>query len=230
MDIANSQSAGLITPSLTKPIECFEIETKANIIIEVKRFSEVDYLPAQEAMAEFTSKRSSSEMDQIWLLQHPQVYTLGTACKQDTLLPSSIKKVKSDRGGQITYHGPGQAVMYVLLDLRRHKLGVKSLVAKLESAVINVLGDMGVEAGQRSDAPGVYVNQAKIAALGLRIRRGNSYHGVSLNVDMDITPFLNIDPCGYQGLEVTQIVDLQKQHTSVQDVELLLLSSFVALL
>jgi len=230
MDIANSHGTNLLKASLLMPIECFEIETKTNIIIKVKRFSEVDYLLAQEAMSEFTSNRNNQDLDQIWLLQHPQVYTLGTACKQDTLLPSSIEKVKSDRGGQITYHGPGQVVMYVLLDLRQHKLGVKSLVAKLELAVINVLAKMDIEAVQRLDAPGVYVNQAKIAALGLRIRRGNSYHGVSLNVDMDLTPFLNIDPCGFQGLEVTQIIDLQKQYSDTQRISSLLLSSFVELL
>jgi len=224
MDIVTSYALELITPK-----HQFQVETKSNVSIDVKIYGELDYLLTQEAMARFSSERDDSDMDQIWLLQHPPVYTLGTSCKQNTLNPSKIDQVKSDRGGQITYHGPGQVVMYALLNLRRHNLGVKGLVTKFEQAVINALASLGIKAERKVEAPGVYVNQAKIAALGLRIRRGNSYHGVSLNVDMDLTPFLNIDPCGYKGLKVTQIVGL-KQNTNIQDASYLLLNSFVELL
>ena len=138
----------------------------------------------------------------------PSGYTQGTACEMATLLPSDIPVIKTDRGGQITYHGPGQWVMYPLLHLKRHSIGVRSLVGCLEQCIIDLLASEGVTALRRENAPGVYVNDEKIAALGLRIRRGNSYHGLSLNVDMDLAPFSNIDPCGYQGLKVTQLANL----------------------
>ena len=165
-------------------------------------------------MSEFAVNREEDSVDQIWLLQHGPVYTQGTACDQETLSMSNIPVVKSDRGGQITYHGPGQIVMYPLLKLKRYDMGVKSLVFKLEQSVIDVLDDYGVRGERREDAPGVYVKQAKIAALGLRIKRGTSYHGLSFNIDMDLKPFTNIDPCGYQGLEVTQL------STHVADIDL----------
>ena len=173
----------------------------------ISLYGEVDYLLAQHAMSDFTHSRDAQQRDQIWLLQHPPVYTLGTACQQSPLSDTQIPIVKSDRGGQITYHGPGQIVLYPLLNLRRHGLGVKSLVSKLEQSVIDLLATYEVFAERRVDAPGVYVQEKKIAALGLRIRRGSSYHGLSLNVDMDLAPFKNIDPCGYQGLQVTQLRD-----------------------
>jgi len=164
-------------------------------------------------MVDFTQQRdqtstANKELDQIWLIQHPPVYTQGTACVQDTLLPSAVPIVKTDRGGQITYHGPGQIVMYPLLHLKSYGLGVKALVANLEQAVIDLLAKKGIQGERRADAPGVYVKQAKIAALGLRIRRGSSYHGLSFNVNMDLVPFQNIDPCGFEGLQVTQLIDL----------------------
>ena len=183
--------------------------------VNVCVFGQLDYLQAQTSMSEFTAERDSDEPDQIWLLQHPPVYTQGTACQQQPLTGSSIQVVKSDRGGQITYHGPGQVVMYPLLNLKRFKLGVKSLVAALEQSAINLLEDSALEATRRVDAPGVYLNQAKIAALGLRIRRAHSYHGLSLNVNMDLSPFSNIDPCGFSGLQVTQMAD----HVAVGDVD-----------
>ena len=201
--------------------------------ILVSVYGEVDYLVAQQAMSDFTNSRDQQQNDQIWLLQHPPVYTLGTACQQSPLNATEIPMVKSDRGGQITYHGPGQIVMYPLLNLKRHGLGVKSLVAKLEQSVIDLLAQFEVFAERREDAPGVYVQQQKIAALGLRIRRGSSYHGLSLNVDMDLAPFQNIDPCGYQGLQVTQLRDqlgLKPGALDIQSITQQLLKGFVSLL
>jgi len=169
----------------------------------------------QTAMSAFTTQRGSDEQDQIWLLQHPPVYTQGTACQQQPLIGTSIATIKSDRGGQITYHGPGQVIMYPLLNLKRFNLGVKGLVAAMEQSVINLLNEHAVRAVRRANAPGVYLEQAKIAALGLRIRRAHSYHGLSLNVDMDLTPFSNIDSCGFAGLQVTQMAD----HIAVVDAD-----------
>jgi lipoyl(octanoyl) transferase len=189
----------------------FITTTSSNKKIEVSIFDEVDYLSAQSAMAGFASNRQTGDLDRIWLLQHPPIYTQGTACQQNTLLPSDISVIKSDRGGQITYHGPGQIVMYPMLKLKDYGLGVKALVSVLEQTVIDLLSQYQINAARREDAPGVYVDQAKIAALGLRIRCGTSYHGLSLNVEMDLSPFNNIDPCGYQGLQVTQMTDLLPQ-------------------
>jgi len=189
------------------PIEHFEGHSASKIPILIDVFDEVDYQHSATAMAEFASTREDQSQDRIWLLQHPPVYTQGTACQQNTLQPSDIDVVKSDRGGQITYHGPGQIVMYPMLKLKRFDLGVKALVQRLEEAVIKLLQSYDIKAERRTDAPGVYVQQAKIAALGLRIRKGTSYHGLSLNIDMDLQPFKNIDPCGYQGLQVTQLAN-----------------------
>jgi lipoyl(octanoyl) transferase len=189
----------------------FITTTSSRKKIEVSIFDEVDYLSAQSAMAEFASLREDGDLDRVWLLQHPPIYTQGTACQQNTLLPSDIAVIKSDRGGQITYHGPGQVVMYPMLKLKNYGLGVKALVSILEQTVIDLLNEYQICASRRDGAPGIYVDQAKIAALGLRIRRGTSYHGLSLNVDMDLSPFKNIDPCGYQGLQVTQMAELFSQ-------------------
>ncbi len=170
----------------------------------------VDYRPTWDAMRDFTLKRMSDTPDELWLLQHPPVYTVGLAGKPEHLPHSDngIAVIHTDRGGQITYHGPGQIVVYCLIDLRRLRLGVRELVRRMERAVVHLLLDYGVDAQGRVDAPGVYVNDAKIAALGLRIKNGCSYHGIALNVDMDLTPFLAINPCGYPGLAVTQTCDL----------------------
>ncbi|MCL4130441.1 UNVERIFIED_CONTAM: hypothetical protein GTU68_007488 [Idotea baltica] len=162
-------------------------------------------------MTDFALNREDDSADQIWLLQHPPVYTQGTACRQETLSMSDIPVVKSDRGGQITYHGPGQIVMYPLLKLKRYGIGVKSLVASLEQSVMNVLMEYQLSSQRREDAPGVYIDEAKISALGLRIKRGTSYHGLSFNIDMDLAPFNNIDPCGYKGLQVTQLANHLKE-------------------
>jgi lipoyl(octanoyl) transferase len=160
-------------------------------------------------MRSFTLARTPETPDELWLLQHPPVYTLGLAGKSEHLLRATeIPVVSIDRGGQITYHGPGQIVAYLLLDLKRRGIGVKELVRRMEQAVIVLLAEFGVEAERKPGAPGVYVDGAKIAALGLRIRNGCSYHGLALNVDMDLAPFANINPCGYAGLKVTQTRDL----------------------
>ena len=160
-------------------------------------------------MKQFTADRTSATRDEIWLVQHPPVYTQGLAGKPEHLLhQTSIPVIKIDRGGQITYHGPGQIVAYLLLDMRRWKMGVRELVRLMEQAVIDVLAEFGIDAQSREDAPGVYVGEAKIAALGLKIKNGYCYHGLAFNVDMDLTPFANINPCGYAGLRVTQACEL----------------------
>ncbi|MDZ4202048.1 MAG: lipoyl(octanoyl) transferase LipB [Gallionella sp.] len=169
----------------------------------------VEYLPTWEAMQRFTAERTPATRDEIWMVQHPPTYTQGLAGKPEHLLnPTDIPVVKIDRGGQITYHGPGQIVAYLLLDMRRWKITVRELVRLMEQAVIDLLGEYGVAARGREDAPGVYVADAKIASLGLKIKHGYCYHGLALNVDMDLTPFSNINPCGYAGLRVTQACQL----------------------
>ena len=174
-----------------------------------RRLGRVEYASAWEAMRRFTAERGPATLDEVWLLEHPPVYTLGQAGKPEHILRDiGIPLVKIDRGGQVTYHGPGQVVIYLLLDLPRLKIKVRELVTAIEQAVIDLLADHGVTAERRDGAPGVYVGDAKIAALGLRIRNGCSYHGVSLNVDMDLSPFDAINPCGYAGLRVIQTKDL----------------------
>jgi len=167
-----------------------------------------EYEPVWHQMQDFTDRRTPDTPDEIWLLQHPPVFTLGQAGRREHLLdPGEIPLLQVDRGGQITYHGPGQLILYLLVDLRRRRLGVRQLVSLMEQAVIGLLGSYGIQAEARPDAPGVYVAARKIASLGLRVRRGCSYHGLSLNVNMDLAPFRRIDPCGYPGLEVTQLID-----------------------
>lgn len=167
------------------------------------------YEQVWQDMSLFTDQRTASTDDELWLLQHPPVYTLGKNGKAEHILnPGDIPVVQSDRGGQVTYHGPGQLVVYTLLDIKRMKIGVRELVSRIENGVIELLAEYGVRANARKGAPGVYVAGKKIAALGLRVRRGCSFHGLALNVDMDLEPFSRINPCGYQGLEVTQLSDL----------------------
>jgi lipoyl(octanoyl) transferase len=179
------------------------------MIPHVRSLGLVEYQPTWDAMKRFTSERGRETRDEIWLVQHPPVYTQGLAGKPEHLLHNTnIPVVKIDRGGQITYHGPGQIVAYMLLDMRRWKINVRELVRLMEQAVIDSLAENGVAAQGREDAPGVYVNGAKIAALGLKIKNGCCYHGLALNVDMDLTPFANINPCGYAGLRVTQVCEL----------------------
>lgn len=164
------------------------------------------YEPVSQAMHDFTDSRDDDTPDEIWLVEHLPVFTQGQAGKAEhVLVPGDIPVIQSDRGGQVTYHGPGQQVMYVLLNLKRRKLGVRELVTLLEQTVVDTLADFGIEAHPRADAPGVYVGEMKICSLGLRIRRGCSFHGLALNVNMDLSPFLRINPCGYAGMEMTQM-------------------------
>lgn len=197
--------------------------------IQVRQLGQQAYAETFDNMRAFVLDREAGGAEAIWLVQHSPVYTQGMACKAVTLAPSSIPVVKSDRGGQITYHGPGQLVMYAMLELKAYGLGVKSFVDLLEQTSINTLAGLGINGQRRAGAPGVYVDEKKIAALGLRFKRGCSYHGLSLNVNMDLRPFANIDPCGYQGLEVTQIADLIAD-VQYQKVEQLLLQNFLTLL
>lgn len=176
---------------------------------QVRHLGRVDLEPTWRTMREFTDQRGPHTLDEIWLLEHPPVYTLGQAGRREHLLGTSdIPVVAIDRGGQVTYHGPGQVVAYVLLDLGRRGYGVKELVRRLEQSVIDLLAAQGVVGERQTGAPGVYVAGAKVAALGLRIRHGCSYHGLALNVDMDLSPFAGINPCGYPGLAVTRLRDL----------------------
>jgi lipoyl(octanoyl) transferase len=174
------------------------------------RLGTAHYEPTWHRMRDFTLARTNETADELWQVEHAPVYTLGVAARPEHLprTDNGIPVVKTDRGGQITYHGPGQIVIYTLLDLRRRRLGVRVLVRRLEQAVIELLGNYGIDAIGREDAPGVYVAGAKIAALGLRVRNGCCYHGLSLNVDMDLAPFATINPCGFPGLAVTQLRDL----------------------
>ena len=189
-----------------------ELTTEIARNLLLRRLGRVDYEPTWEAMKSFTAARSEDTPDELWLVEHPPVYTLGQAGKPEHLLRDiGIPVIKIDRGGQITYHGPGQVVIYLLIDLTRRKIKVRELVTRIEQAVIDMLAEVGIAARRLDGAPGVYVGNTarpeKIGALGLRIRNGRSYHGVSLNVDMDLSPFLAINPCGYEGMAVTQIKD-----------------------
>ncbi len=171
----------------------------------VKFLGLVEYEASFRAMQSFNAQRDESTRDEIWLLQHPPVFTLGLAGKAEHILDAgTIPVVQIDRGGQVTYHGPGQLIVYLLLDLKRRNLGVRELVRRMEQALLDLLADYNVKAERIKGAPGIYVNGAKIAALGLRVKRGCCYHGLALNVDMDLQAFARINPCGYPGLAVTQ--------------------------
>ncbi|HRP35626.1 MAG TPA: lipoyl(octanoyl) transferase LipB [Gammaproteobacteria bacterium] len=179
----------------------------------VRRLGRVEYEPTWRKMQAMTEARGADQPDELWFLQHPPVFTLGLNGRREHLLaPGDIPVVQVDRGGQVTYHGPGQLVVYPLLDLGRRGLGVRQLVCALERAVIRCVASYGIEAVGDRDAPGVYVAGRKLASIGLRIRRNCCYHGVALNVDMDLEPFQRINPCGFQGLEVTQLADLGAKH------------------
>ncbi len=177
--------------------------------LQLRHLGRVDYEATWRAMQDFSAARTDATADELWLLEHPPVFTLGLNAKAEHLLsPGDIPVVHIDRGGQVTYHGPGQAIAYVLLDLNRRALGVQRLVQLMELAVIDLLAEHGISATGRRDAPGVYVEGAKIAALGLRVKRGRCYHGLALNVAMDLEPFQRINPCGYPGMPVTQLADV----------------------
>lgn len=183
--------------------------------ILVRHSGRVEYEPTWRAMQDFTAARGGGTPDELWVLEHPPVFTQGQAGKPEHLLRTTdIPVIPIDRGGQITYHGPGQVVIYVLVDLKRRGYGVKELVSRMEQAVIDLLAESGVQAERQTGAPGVYVKGAKIAALGLRIKQGRSYHGLALNVDMDLSPFALINPCGYPGMNVTQTRSLGIQQTA----------------
>ncbi len=183
--------------------------------LEIKKLGRQSYQECWQAMRNFTETRSSDTPDELWLVEHTPVFTLGQAGKSEHILnPHDIKIVNSDRGGQVTYHGPGQIVIYTLIDIKRLGLGARALVTAIENSVINSLRNIDIHSAAKKEAPGVYVNStqspnnAKIAALGLRIRKGCSYHGLSVNFDMDLSPFSYINPCGYEGQAVTQVKDL----------------------
>lgn len=180
-----------------------------NFPVIVKQLGLVPYFSTYEAMRDFTLQRDEQAIDELWVLQHPPVYTMGLAAKPAHLLNTGTIAVEHiDRGGQVTYHGPGQLIVYVLMNIKRRHWTVRHLVQQLEQAVIDYLHSEQITAQRRENAPGVYVGHKKIASLGLRIKRGCSYHGLSINVDMDLSPFQGINTCGYEGLEVTQLKDL----------------------
>ncbi|WP_024610970.1 lipoyl(octanoyl) transferase LipB [Pseudoalteromonas sp. TB64] len=175
----------------------------------VRQLGRQRYMPIWQKMQDFTDTRDENTPDEIWLVEHESVFTQGQAGKDEHLLaPGDIEVIKVDRGGQVTYHGPGQQMMYVLFNLRRLKIGVRELVTWLEECIIESLAEYGIKAYAKADAPGVYVNDSKIASLGLRVRRGCSFHGLALNVNMDLSPFLRINPCGYAGMNMVQTKEL----------------------
>jgi lipoyl(octanoyl) transferase len=198
--------------------------------ILVRQLGLQPYEPVSQAMHDFTDSRDETTPDEIWLVEHLPVFTQGQAGKAEHLLTTGdIPVIQSDRGGQVTYHGPGQQVMYVLLNLKRRKLGVRELVTLLEQTVVNTLAEYGIDAHPRADAPGVYVGEMKICSLGLRIRKGCSFHGLALNINMDLAPFLRINPCGYAGMEMTQV--RQWVETATPDIiRPVLLNNLLALL
>ncbi|ENJ2788027.1 lipoyl(octanoyl) transferase LipB [Vibrio parahaemolyticus] len=196
----------------------------------VKRLGRQDYEPVWKAMHEFTDQRTEESPDEVWLVEHNPVFTQGQAGKAEHLINTGdIPVVQSDRGGQVTYHGPGQLVAYFLINLRRKKLGVRDLVTTIENLVINTLKAYNIDSAARPDAPGVYVDGKKICSLGLRIRKGCSFHGLALNVNMDLTPFLRINPCGYAGMEMVQVSQFNGP-SDVETVEKQLIEELVTLL
>jgi len=193
----------------------------------VRRLGLVEYEPVWRAMQRFTNERTEQTQDELWLVEHPPVFTQGQAGKAEHLLaPGDIPVLQVDRGGQVTYHGPGQIVAYPLVDISRLRIGVRDLVRRIEQAVIQVLAGCGVSAERHAGAPGVYVQGAKIAALGLRVRRGCSFHGLAFNIDMDLEPFQRINPCGFRGLEVTQLVSFRA--VELREVERMLVRELAA--
>ncbi|MGB3726541.1 MAG: lipoyl(octanoyl) transferase LipB [Glaciecola sp.] len=196
----------------------------------VRSLGRQSYLPIWQRMQRFTDSRNSAVVDEIWLLEHDSVFTQGQAGKEEHLLaPGDIPVVPVDRGGQVTYHGPGQLMMYILLDIRRRKLGVRHLVSALEDAIVLTLQQFKIDAYAKKDAPGVYVNEQKVCSVGLRIRKGCSFHGLAFNIDMDLSPFQRINPCGYAGLEMTDSARLGGPST-VAEAKQLVVKQFCELL
>ncbi|WP_064122801.1 lipoyl(octanoyl) transferase LipB [Halotalea alkalilenta] len=215
---------GVANQALARPAASDSPQASGTHPIEVYRLGLVDYPDTLAAMRAYTDERGPDDPDQIWVVEHPPVFTQGQAGRAEHLLEvGDIPVVQADRGGQVTYHGPGQLVFYLLLDLKRCGLGVRALVSAIERAVIDALASHRIEAYARPDAPGVYVRapaggEAKVASLGLRVRRGCSFHGVAYNVDMDLRPFNRIDPCGYAGMRMTQLSELAAAPVSL-DIE-----------
>ena len=187
-----------------------------NSTLIIRQLGKSEYTKVWQAMQNFTDNRGEQTLDELWLVEHPAVFTQGQAGKEEHLLmPGDIPIVKVDRGGQVTYHGPGQQVIYFMINLRRRKIGVRQLVTLIENTIVSTLADYNIKAYAKADAPGVYVDNKKVASLGLRVRKGCSFHGLALNVDMDLSPFLRINPCGYAGLEMIQTADLNGPKTLV---------------
>ena len=197
--------------------------------ILVRKLGTEEYSRTWRQMQSFTQQRTADTNDEIWLVQHLPVFTQGLSCSELPIRPTHIEVIHTDRGGQMTYHGPGQLIVYPLIDLKRRKIGIKRVVDLLEQCVIDYLADYDINADRIAGAPGVYVNKKKIAALGLRVRRGATYHGLSFNVDMDLSPFSLIDPCGYKDLVVTQLKDFGVNQT-IEQVEDVLVNRFIELL
>ena len=189
--------------------QAIEVAASGSPNLLVRRLGLVDYQPTFAAMQEFTAQRNADTADELWLLQHPPVFTQGLAGKPEHILQlTPIPIVQTDRGGQVTYHGPGQLVVYLLLKLDHYQLSIRELVRAIEQAVIDLLAEYGINAYGKVDAPGVYVDEAKVASIGLRVKHGCTYHGVSLNIDMDMAPFNWINPCGYANMRMTQLREL----------------------
>lgn len=185
-----------------------------NNSINIRQLADADYVEVWHAMKDFTDNRDDETKDELWLVEHPPVFTQGQAGKEEHLImPGDIPVVQVDRGGQVTYHGPGQQVIYFMINLRRRKMGVRELVTLIETGIVNALADYGIKAYAKPDAPGVYIDERKVASLGLRVRKGCSFHGLALNVCMDLSPFLRINPCGYAGLEMVQTSDVSNLNT-----------------
>lgn len=180
-----------------------------NNTLIIRQLNQTDYTKVWQAMQQFTDNRDETTTDELWLVEHPPVFTQGQAGKEEHLLTTGdIPVVQVDRGGQVTYHGPGQQVIYFMINLKRRKMGVRQLVTLIEEGIVNALAKYDIKAYPKPDAPGVYVNEKKVASLGLRVRKGCSFHGLALNVNMDLEPFLRINPCGYEGLEMVQTADI----------------------
>lgn len=191
----------------------------------VRTYTDLEpYQKMSDLMHSFTDQRTDDDLDELWFLQHEPVFTQGQAGKAEHILASGdIPVIQSDRGGQVTYHGPGQLVVYCMIDLKRKGIGPRALVSAIEQALVSTLAELAVEAYPKVDAPGVYVDEKKVASLGLRVRKGRSFHGLSLNIDMDLEPFLRINPCGYTNMEMTQVKTLMSQPATVDEVSELLL-------
>ncbi|MET0331145.1 MAG: lipoyl(octanoyl) transferase LipB [Dyella sp.] len=213
-------------PPAALPSHTSQVLRAMSLPLQVRRLGRQPYESTWKAMSAFTDAREADTPDELWLLEHDRIFTLGQAGKMEHVLaPGDIPVLPVDRGGQVTYHGPGQIVAYPMIDLRRAKLGVRELVHKIEQAIIDTLEHWNIGATRRDGAPGVYVGEAKIAALGLRVRRGCSFHGLAFNVNMDLEPYHRINPCGYQGLAVTQVLDLGGP-SRLADVEDVLVEQF----